>query len=77
MKKLEKGFNLKEMGERLLALRKERGIGQNELARLLSFSNASVSYWENAKQIPNAEAIYKLSKFFGVSADYILGIEEW
>ena len=77
MEKEEKNFDLREMGTRLLHLRKEKGIGQNELARLLSLSNASVSYWENAKQIPNAEAIYKLAKFFGVSADYILGLEEW
>lgn len=77
MEKVGNDFNLKEMGERLLALRKERGIGQNDLARILSLSNASISYWENGKQAPSAEVIFKLSRFFGVSADYILGIKEW
>ena len=77
MKEVEKDFNLKEMGERLLTLRKERGIGQNELAKILSLSNASISYWENGKQAPSAEVIYKFSQFFGVSSDYILGVKEW
>ena len=72
-----KNFNINEFGERLLFLRKERGIGQNELAKKLNLSNASISYWENAKQIPNAEVIYKLSKFFDVSADYLLGLKDW
>ena len=70
-------FNLKLMGERLLSLRKEKGIGQNELAAKLNLSNASISYWENAKQVPTAEAVFKLAKFFGVSADYILGLKDW
>ncbi len=71
------GFNLKLMGERLLSLRKEKNIGQNDLAAKLNLSNASISYWENAKQVPTAEAIFKLAKFFGVSADYILGLKDW
>ena len=70
-------FNLTLMSERLLSLRTERGIGQNELAKELHLSNASISYWENAKQIPSAEALFKLANFFDVSADYILGLKDW
>jgi transcriptional regulator with XRE-family HTH domain len=39
-------------------------------------SNASISYWETGKQEPCAEAIYKLAAYFGVSADYILGLTD-
>lgn len=69
-------FDLKEMGERIKALRNEQGIGQNRLAELLQVSNASISYWETGKQQPSAEAIFKLAKFFNVSSDYILCIKD-
>ncbi len=67
-------FDRQVMAERLRGLRGEKGIGQNQLAKEIGVSNASISYWENAKQEPTAEAIYKLSKYFDVSADYLLGI---
>lgn len=71
-----KDFNVKELGERLRTLRKEQGLGQNQLAELLHISNASVSYWETGKQIPSAEVIYKFAVFFDVSADFILGLTD-
>ena len=70
-------FNVEQLGERIKSLRVERGIGQNKLAKDLCLSNASISYWETGKQIPSAEVIYKLSKYFNVSADYLLGLKEW
>jgi transcriptional regulator with XRE-family HTH domain len=71
------GFKVNQLGERIKSLRVERGIGQNKLAEDLRLSNASISYWETGKQIPSAEVIYKLSKYFNVSADYLLGLKEW
>lgn len=65
------------MGERLKFLRTEKGLGQNKLASLLDVSNASISLWETGKQLPSAEAVFKLATFFGVSADFLLGIEDW
>ncbi len=70
-------YDRKIFGERLRALRREREIGQNELAGALGLSNASVSYWETGKQIPSAEAVYKLARFFGVTADYLLGLSDY
>ena len=69
-------FDIKEFGEKLKYLRKEANIGQNQLAEQLKISNASISYWETGKQLPSAEAVYKLAVFFNVSADYLLGIDE-
>ena len=70
-------FDIKKFAERLKELRIEKGIGQNKLAEMLNLSNASISYWENCKQEPSASAIYKLAKYFNVSADYLLGISDW
>ena len=69
-------FDSKVFGERLRALRIERGVGQNLLAKELGLSNASISYWETGKQEPSASAIFKLAQFFDVSADYLLGLTD-
>lgn len=69
-----KKFDRRLMGERLRFLRQEKGIGQNKLAVDLGISNASISYWENAKQEPTAEALFKLAVYFDVTADYLLGL---
>ncbi len=58
------------------ALRLEKGIGQNLLAKDLELSNASISYWETGKQEPGAAAIFKLARYFDVSADYLLGLTD-
>ena len=70
------GFNATEMAKRIRALRKEKNVDQNTMARDIDISNASVSYWETGKQIPSAEAVFKMAIYFNVSADYILGITE-
>lgn len=70
-------YNAIQFGERIKALRVEKGVGQNKIAEDLCLSNASISYWETGKQIPSAEVVYKLAKYFNVSADYLLGLKEW
>ena len=69
-------YNATLLGERIKYLRLEKNIGQNTLAEEICVSNASISYWETGKQIPSAEAVFKLAVYFGVSADYILGLED-
>ncbi len=69
-------FDRRIFAERLKELRLERGLGQNVLAVALGLSNASISYWETGKQEPTVGALYKLATFFGVSADYLIGLED-
>lgn len=69
-------FDKNLLGERLKYLRIEKGLGQNLLAKELKLSNASISYWETGKQEPSAEALFKLAKYFNVSADYLLGLTD-
>lgn len=70
-------FDRYVFGERLKQLRTEKGIGQDKLAKTLGLSNASISYWETGKQLPTIEAVYKLAVYFGVSADYLLGLKDF
>ena len=59
--------------ESLLELRKERGVGQVELARAIGVSKGIVSLWENGKREPTLSNLLALSDFFQVSLDYLVG----
>ena len=72
-----KEYSREVFAERLKELRAEKEIGQNKLAKDLALSNASTSYWENGKQEPSASALFKLSVFFEVSVDYLIGTSEY
>lgn len=64
-------------GKRLKEVRKEKGIGQVELAKMLGVSNGTISLWENGLRIPGITVIYSLCEIFHESADYMLGITEY
>ena len=72
-----KEYDARAIGERLKELRAEKGIGQKKLAKDLSLSNSSISYWETGKQEPSASALLKLAQYFNVSVDYILGLSDY
>ena len=60
---------------RLKELRQERGIGQIELAKKLEVSKGIISLWENGQREPNMYSLIKLAKFFNVTIDYLVGLE--
>ncbi len=62
--------------DNLKTLRQERGIGQVELAKHLGVSKGIISLWENGLREPTLSNLITIAKFFGVSADYLLGIED-
>lgn len=63
------------IGNRIKELRISQNITQEKLADHLSISYQAISKWENGLALPDLTLIPALSKFFGVSADYLLGIE--
>ena len=56
----------------LVALRKARGLTQIELGERVSYSDKTISKWENGDSCPNIEALYRLAEFYGVSIDDLL-----
>lgn len=49
----------------LKKLRKEKKLGQVELAKLLNVSQANISKAENGKMLPSAYFLARAMKFFG------------
>jgi len=58
---------------RIRELRKQMDLTQKELAIHLKVADSTLSYWEIGKYEPDSEALMKLSRFFQVPIDYILG----
>ena len=53
-------------------LRKEFNVSQPQLAKEIGYGKSVISSWEIGDQIPSAVAIIILSRYFQVSTDYIL-----
>lgn len=55
-----------------MALRKEKNIGQKELAAYLSLSTGTISNYENGVHSPDLNTLCKLADYFDVTTDYLL-----
>lgn len=62
---------------RLFELRKEKGISQAQLAKMIGSSLSIVCYWETNKSEPTAPYLSKIADVFDVSVDYLLGRKEY
>ena len=60
------------VGEKLLKLRKEHDLTQEQFAELLKVSRQSVSKWELGTAYPDTEKLLRISKLFQCSLDYLL-----
>ena len=64
------------ISDRILELRKIKGISQEELAENIGVSRQAVSKWESEQSVPDLEKIILLSNYFNVTTDYLLkGVE--
>lgn len=61
--------------ERLKNLRKEKEIGQQELALALNISRKSISHWETGYSEPSITQLIMLADIFDVTLDDLLGRE--
>lgn len=66
---------MENLGETIKALRLEKGWSQPQLAKLVGVSNGIISIWENNINEPKASYIKKLAETFGVTADYLLNMD--
>lgn len=64
------------LSERIKTLRKEKGMSQEELALELHVVRQTISKWENALSLPNADELIHLAEVLEVSVNSLLGVEE-
>lgn len=63
------------LNQRIRELRLAKNISQVDLAKIIGVSKQSVSNWENDNIQPSIDILLKLAKFFDVSTDYLLALE--
>ena len=60
------------IGDRLLKLRKERNLSQENLANELDVSRQTISKWETNQSMPDFDKIVPLCEYFGITTDELL-----
>lgn len=60
------------LAEKLVSLRKQKGLTQMDLAEKLNVSRQAVSRWEVGAAIPGTDNLKVLGELYGVSIDYLL-----
>lgn len=62
-----------EFKDRLIKLRKELNLTQEELAQKIGYTRTAISAWEIGRNEPSNADTIKLAEYFNVSTDYLLG----
>lgn len=60
----------------LKSLRNKRGVSQPQLAKAVGVSPGNISDWETGRSKPGYVALAALSRFFEVSSDYLLELDD-
>ena len=64
------------IGQRVGQKRKELGLSQEALGEQLGVSRQSIYKWESDSALPEIDKLIALSRLFGVSVGWLLGVEE-
>ena len=64
------------IGQRIAQKRKELSLSQEQLGEQLGVSRQAIYKWESDSALPEVEKLVALSKLFGVSVGWLLGVEE-
>ena len=62
-------------GERLMKLRRERGLSQEALGDMVDVTRQTVSKWERGESTPELEKLMELARIFEISLDGLAGLE--
>jgi len=64
------------VAHKLKELRTEKGLTQQQLANILKIDRSNYSKYELGKLEPNNDMLVTLAKYFQVTTDYLLGLED-
>jgi transcriptional regulator with XRE-family HTH domain len=65
-----------EFGERLIGLRKARGLTQTELGKKIGISKRMVAYYEGQTKRPPAHLLIPIARALRISVEELLGVKK-
>lgn len=63
------------MNKRLRELRKETKLTQRDVAKFIGVSKSTYSNYEQGIREPSYDILIQICKFYGVTLDYLIGLE--
>ncbi len=73
---MEYNISMEKFAERLKELRIEKGLSIQGLSKATKIGVASICRWENQQADVKGTQLIVLARFFGVSIDYLMGLED-
>ena len=67
---------MNKLPERLKELREEKAMFQSQLATELKVGQSTIARWESGKRVPDIDDAIKIAQYFGVTTDYLFGLED-
>lgn len=61
--------------ERLKELRTEQNLSTIGLGKILGVSHSTIVRWESGAIVPSIDHLYNIAKYFNVTSDYLIGLE--
>lgn len=69
-------MNTDVFGKRLAELRKEKGITQTELSKILDIQRVTIAKYETGERAPSIDNLISFAEYFDVPTDYLLGLSK-
>ena len=69
-------YSPKLLSERMKFLRKQKGLTLEQFGVEIGVTKQTTSRWETGLRQPSLEMLAKVAEFYGVSADYLLGLSD-
>ena len=67
---------MSKFAETMSYLRREKGVPQRQVAAELKISQALLSHYENGAREPGIDFICRACRYYGVTADFMLGLSD-
>ena len=64
------------LGKRLKELRLEKGLTQKQLSKELNINSVTYLHYEKSQREPSLSLLADMAKYYNVSVDYLLGLED-
>lgn len=74
---MDRDYNVREnVRQILIECRKEKGLTQTQVGEVVGKTKTAVASWEQGLTIPDIETLYRLSKYYGKTINYMYGERE-